>query len=132
MNFRTVLLVCCISMLSATMVGANSNTDRIRPYPKNVRYWQYKGHPVLLLGGSKDDSLFQIPDLEQHLDEIQHAGGNFIRNTMSYRLDHGFEVQPFKKTANGKYDLNQWNDEYWNRFENMLKLTDERDIIVQI
>ncbi|MCK4966946.1 hypothetical protein KAS50_07935, partial [bacterium] len=32
----------------------------------------------------------------------------------------------------GKYDLNQWNDEYWNRFQNMLKWTQERDIIVQI
>jgi hypothetical protein len=30
------------------------------------------------------------------------------------------------------YDLNKWNDDYWNRFENMLKLTNSRDIIVQI
>jgi hypothetical protein len=35
-------------------------------------------------------------------------------------------------TADGKYDLDNWNDEYWRRFENMLKLTSERDIIVQI
>lgn len=27
--------------------------DRIRPYEKNPRYWQYRGEPVLLLGGSK-------------------------------------------------------------------------------
>ncbi len=44
------------------------NADRIQPYPQNPFYWQYKGKPVLLLGGSVEDNLFQIPDLEAHLD----------------------------------------------------------------
>jgi hypothetical protein len=105
---------------------------RIEIYPKNRAYWQYNGKPVLLLGGTKDDSLFQIPDVGEHLDLLKSVGGNYIRNTMSSRNDKGFEVRPFKKLANGKYDLNQWNREYWNRFEKMLKLTQERDVIVQI
>ncbi|MCK4293613.1 MAG: hypothetical protein KAY65_10485, partial [Planctomycetes bacterium] len=88
--------------------------DRIQPYKKNPCYWQYKGKPVLLLGGSKDDNLFQIPDMKEHLDLLASVGGNYIRNTMSSRSDKGFEVQAFKKLANGKYDLSQWNDEYWN------------------
>ena len=29
-----------------------SEADHIRPYEKNRFYWQYKGKPVLLLGGS--------------------------------------------------------------------------------
>jgi len=103
-----------------------NNSDRIQPYQVNPRYWQYKRQPLLLIGGSKDDSLFQIPDLQEHLNLLASVGGNVIRNTMSDRRDHGFEVE------NGKYDLNQWNDEYWRRFETMLKLTAERDIIVQI
>ena len=36
---------------------AVSDSDRIQPYETNPRYWQYKGKPVLLLGGSKDDDL---------------------------------------------------------------------------
>ena len=63
---------------------------------------------------------------------MKSVGANYIRNTMSDRHDRGFEVYPFKKLPNGKYDLNQWNGEYWKRFENMLKWTSERDIIVQI
>jgi hypothetical protein len=105
---------------------------RIRPYWKNPYYWQYKGQPVMLLGGSKDDNLFQIPDLKEHLDEMKAAGGNYIRNTMSDRPDFGYEVYPFLRRPDGKYDLNQWNDEYWTRFANLLKWTAERDIIVQI
>jgi len=108
------------------------DANRIQPWSKNPRYWQYKGQPVLLLGGSKDDSLFQIPDLKEHLDAIQKAGGNYIRNTMSDRNDKGFEVYPFQRRPDGKYDLDQWNEEYWRRFKNMLRWTAERDIIVQI
>lgn len=106
--------------------------ERIKPYGKNPRYWQYKGKPILLLGGTKDDNLFQIPNLKQHLDELVRAGGNYIRNTMSVRKDGEFEVEPFKQLPNGKYDLNEWNEEYWKRFETMLNLTRDRDIIVQI
>jgi hypothetical protein len=111
--------------------GASAD-DRIQPWVDDPRYWQYKGEPVLLLGGSKDDNLFQIPDLKEHLDEMKAAGANYIRNTMSDRKDKGFEVYPFKQRPDGKFDLEQWNDEYWRRFEAMLKWTAERDIIVQI
>ena len=107
-------------------------SNSIRPWSQNPRYWEYKGKPVMLIGGSKDDNLFQIPDLREHLDEMVQVGANYIRNTMSDRPDKGFEVYPFKKLSNGKYDLNQWNEEYWSRFENMLRWTAERDIIVQI
>lgn len=104
--------------------------DRIRPYARNQRYWQYRGQPVVLLGGSKDYNLFQIPDLDEHLRLLASVGGNYIRNTMSSR-DSG-DVQPYTRTADGRYDLESWNDEYWRRFESLLRLTHELDIIVQI
>jgi len=112
--------------------AASSSKRWIEIYKQNPAYWQYNGKPILLLGGSKDDNLFQIPDLKEHLDLLKSVGGNYIRNTMSSRKDKGFEAQPFKKLPNGKYDLDLWNDEYWRRFYNMLKLTQECDIIVQI
>ncbi len=106
--------------------------EAIQPYHENPWYWQYDGRPILLLGGSKDDNLFQLPDLEQHLDEMKAVGANYIRNTMSDRHDRGYEVYPFLRLPNGKYDLNRWNPEYWSRFERMLRLTHERGIVVQI
>jgi len=105
------------------------DAGRVQPCEANPRYWQYKGKPVLLLGGTKDDNIFQIPGLKEHLDLLASVGGNYIRCTMSGRDDGN--LQPFAQ-ANGKYNLDQWNDEYWNRFERMLKLTRERDIIVQV
>jgi len=130
---RQVFCIASLILAFGNIRAAGSNRDaRIRPYKGNPYYWQYKGKPVMLLGGSKDDNLFQLTELKEHLQEIADAGGNYIRNTMSDRRDKGHEQYPFKRLANGKYDLNQWNDTYWQRFANMLRWTSERDIIVQI
>lgn len=118
--------------VALTSSRAAENDDRIQPWSKDARYWQYEGQPLLLLGASKDDNLFQLPDLREHLDEMVRVGANYIRNTMSDRQDRGFELYPFQKLPDGKYDLDRWNEAYWQRFENMAKWTEERDIIVQI
>jgi hypothetical protein len=110
--------------------GKSGFSNDIQPYTDNLKYWQYKGQPVLLLGGSNNDNLFQSPDVEEQLDLLQSMGGNFVRNTMSSR-DSG-DVWPFFRMEDGKYDLNKWNEEYWVKFENLLKLTTERNIIIQI
>ncbi len=102
---------------------------RIRPYAENPYYWQYKGRPVLLLGGTVEDNLFQIPHLVAHLDLLRSVGGNYVRNTMSAR-DPG-NVQPFAKRGD-TYDLNAFNPEYWRRFASLLAESAKRDIIVQI
>jgi hypothetical protein len=130
----TATLVGLVLVTVAVQAMAADASARVQPYAKNPRYWQYKGQPALLLGGSDDDNLFQWPadQLRPHLDKLAAAGGNYIRNTMSDRQDKGFELYPFKQLSDGKYDLDQWNDEYWQRFATMLKWTAERDIIVQI
>jgi len=128
-------LLAGLVLLLATWAGSEAlyaSDGRIDIYGPNPAYWQYEGKPVLLLGGSKDDNLFQLPDLKEHLDLLKSVGGNYVRNTMSARSDKGFEVHAFKQLASGLYDLDQWNDEYWRRFENLLTWAEQRDIIVQI
>lgn len=47
--------------------------------------------------------------------------------------DDATRIQPYAKNPfYWRYDLNQWNQEYWDRFEKLLRLCRERDIIVQI
>ncbi|MEN8115985.1 MAG: putative collagen-binding domain-containing protein [Bacteroidota bacterium] len=112
----------------------NSKDNRIQPWDENPWYWQYKGKPVMLLGASGDDNLFQWPAeiLIPHLDSMKSVGANYVRCTMSDRQDKGFELYPFVKLENGKYNLEQLNDEYYNRFDFFLQETQKRDIIVQI
>ena len=125
----TILLIFYFGTISA-------KDNRIQPWKENPWFWQYKGKPVMLLGASGDDNLFQWPEklLIPHLDSMKLVGANYLRNTMSDRVqpEKGFELYPFKKLENGKYDLNQWNEEYWQRFEFFLNETKKRDIIVQI
>ena len=120
------------ALAGAVCAAGGGDEDRIRPSEQYPRYWQYKGEPVMLLGGSVKDSLFQIPHLEAHLDEMKAVGANYIRNTMSDRKDRGFELWRVVQLPDGRYDLDRWNESYWERFENMLKWTAEREIIVQI
>ena len=112
----------------------NSENNRIKPWSENPWFWQYKGEPIMLLGASSDDNLFQWPTetLVPHLDSMKEVGANYVRNTMSDRQDKGFELYPFLQLENGKYDLEQWNEAYWNRFDFFLSETEKRDIIVQI
>ncbi|MBN1670391.1 MAG: hypothetical protein JXR37_05140 [Kiritimatiellae bacterium] len=104
--------------------------DRIRPYSENPRYWQYKGKPVMLLGGSKTDHIFLAEGLKAHLDEMAEVGANYVRCTMSQRQEK--ELKPHKLLDDGIYDIDQWNEEYWKRFQNMLKWTAKHEIFVQI
>ena len=95
----------------------------------NPFYWARRGKPVLLLGGSDEDNLFNHPNLWDNLDTLKTCGGNYLRCTMSSR-DQG-NVQPYSKTGE-QYDLDRVNPEYWSRLEEFLGLAHARDVIVQI
>ncbi|MBD3375468.1 hypothetical protein GF406_10570 [candidate division KSB1 bacterium] len=108
------------------------NQNRIQPYTENPTYWQYQSKPVLLVGTSSDDNLFQSDTLERELDSIVSHGGNYLRCTMSGR-DSG-NVKPFVMSIESpsKYDLENLNPEYWQKFEHFLQATHERQMFVQI
>lgn len=131
-HFLIMITSVSVNTLHAAPIEAIKVEDRIQPSESHPFYWQYKGEEALLVGGSARDNLFQMTDLKDHLDEMKGIGANYIRNTMSDRIVSGFEVSAFRKLDSGKFDLNEWNDEYWNRFDNILRWTAERDIIVQI
>ena len=133
LTHQSLLTLTAVGIGVASMYGESSaapSSDRIQPCAKNPRYWQYRGQPVMLLGGSQTDHIFLLDDLKPHLDEIAAVGGNYVRCTMSQR--EGPELKPHKRLPDGTFDLDQWNQEYWTRFVNCLKWCEERDIIVQI
>ena len=121
-------------VFALTLFAVVGSAQSIEPWAENRFYWSRGGEPVLLAGGSDDDNLFQWPDerLREQLDLMKEVGANYVRNTMSDRPDGGFEVYPFYRRADGKYDLERWNPEYWRRFERFLQWTEERGVVVQI
>ncbi|MFO7826062.1 MAG: hypothetical protein R6V72_19155 [Cyclobacterium sp.] len=135
---KSTLYFTCLALLLSTASCEKEGDEEqkaklegsIRPWSENPAYWEYKGEPVLLLGATDNDNLFQHPNLKSHLDSLQAIGGNYIRNTMSDR-DPG-DLRAFATNEAGKYDLNLWNEAYWQQFDSMLHWTAQRDIIVQI
>jgi hypothetical protein len=123
-NMRSLIIFLCFCS------SMQSYAQKISISEANPRFWSLDGKPTLLLGGSVEDNLFQILDLEKQLALLSAAGGNYVRCTMSSR-DAGNEW-PFAKNQDGLYDLRQFNEAYWARFENFLKLTAEKNIVVQI
>lgn len=131
-SFPTCLrcIVLCLVLIPTLNLFSQQSTPVIEPYSEDPRYWQFDGKPVMLLGGSVTDHLFLIDDLQEHLDQIHSVGGNYVRNTMSQRESK--DLKPHLLLADGKFDLDHWNEDYWRRFENMLTWTAQRNIFVQI
>ncbi|MEM1222194.1 MAG: hypothetical protein AAGH40_05470 [Verrucomicrobiota bacterium] len=109
-----------------------SGAEALKPYSQNPYYWEYNGEPVAIFGASDDDNLFQWEEAEliEHLDRLVGAGGNQIRNVMSSRDDGN--IAAFKLVSSGTYDLDQWNNAYWDHLDTLLKLAHKRQIFVQI
>jgi len=132
-NYPILLLLTTIFLLTLscrTQLPEKFILKGIHPSVKHLQYWTYNGKEILLLGGSDEDNLFQMPNLIKQLDLLASVGGNYVRNTMSSR-DSG-NVWPFLKNEEGLYDLKQYNPEYWSRFDTFLQETKKRNIIVQI
>jgi hypothetical protein len=150
--FSPMLLFAAMTALMLLIVSCQPNdyedrdAMRIKPWSEDPRYWQYRGEPLLLLGGSDQDNLFNHPNigpygLEAHLDLLTSVGGNYLRNTMSSRdridpdsdLYNDNNLYPFyRDEETGLYDLSRWNDDYWDLFTNYIEMTAQREIIVQI
>ena len=133
-NKNSGFAIRCISKEPAIYAG-------IKPWDENPNYWQYRGKPILLFGGSDRDNIYQWAGdgtrLTDHLDTLQNSGGNYIRCTMNSReyTPEGYRWDslpyPYKK-VNDKYDLTQWDEVYWNKLRTFLYETQERGIIVQL
>lgn len=126
----TVLFVISFTILHQAAIAQNHQEEAVRPYHDHPMYWQYKGEPVMLIGGTDSDNVFQLHYLEQHLDDLAAVGGNYVRNTMAF--SRAEDAWPYQMNDEGKFDLDRFNPEFFERFEQLLQLAFERDIIVQV
>ncbi len=110
----------------------DSQPKGVSTFPGNRYYWQVNGRPMLLLGGSPraegvaDVGVFHLPNLVEHLDALVAVGGNWTRCLMSGQEASG--RWPFARVGD-RYNLDQWNEAYWERFELFLRESQARGII---
>ena len=105
------------------------------PHPAVVadaRYWQYQGQPVLLLGGSKDDNLFQIPDLKEHLDDMHAVGAQLHPQHDERSPGQGFRSLSVQAAGRRQVRSRSVERRLLAAFREHAPLDQQRDIIVQI
>ncbi len=128
---KKLFLITCLGCVCFAGIIRAQNPAGLQVSQEFPQYWEYGGEPLMLLGGSDEDNLFQLSGLEEQLNLLLSVGGNYVRNTMSSR-DSGNVWAFYLDPKSGIYDLNQWNPEYWRRFQELLELSSEREVIVQV
>ena len=61
LNHISLCVTILFVLLFSTFIGAfeDGSNEPIKPYAKNPWYWAFQGEPVVLMGGTDDDNLFQ-------------------------------------------------------------------------
>ena len=147
-------LVCLflISLLTVINVAAQP----ISLHPQNPHYFQYKGKPTVLVTSAEHYGavLNADFDFEKYLQTMYEEGMNYTRIfTGSYvEIPGSFNIEnntlapavgsfltPWKRTdevglykGEKKFDLNEWNPDYFKRLKAFISLANDLDIIVEV
>jgi hypothetical protein len=154
--YLTVLLLPLLT--SAADPGPSTAIGPLRPHPDNPCWFVRPDGQVVWLTGSHTWANFQergiegqTPDFdyEGYLDFLERHGHNFIRlwsweqaQWMQF-VDKGVPVRykphPYQRTGPGKaldgglkFDLTEFNDEYFQRLRRRVELAGERGIYVSV
>jgi hypothetical protein len=136
---------------------ADSPGAVFRRHPASARCFLFRGAPVALIGATEHYGAVLNGDFDYvpYLDELQRHGLNVSRLFAFYREMEGSikglgyantlapqpgrEVMPWRRTGPGKandgglkFDLEQWNDAYYDRLKSFLREAGRRGIIVEI
>ncbi len=148
-KFVYILLV---SVFFVIKLGAQP----ITLHPENKHYFQYKGEPMVLVTSAEHYGAVINTDFdfEKYLKTMHNEGMNYTRifvgsyveipgsfgignNTLAPAT--GSFLTPWKRTeeeglykGEKKLDLNEWNQDFFNRLKEFVSLADKYDIIVEV
>ena len=130
--------------------AAASAAEPLRLHPDNPHYFLFRGKPAVLItsGEHYGSVLNRRFDSRKYLDtlaadnlnltrvftgmyrEVPGESFDIARNTLA--PEEADFVQPFRRTRPQKYDLSQWNDEYFRRWRDFVSYARQRQIIVEV
>lgn len=116
--------------------------------PKNPHYFLYQGKPTVIVGSGEHYGAVMNLDFnyDTYLETLQKDGLNTTRLFVGayYEQPGAFGIQrntmapaedklilPWNKKQ-GKYDLNSWNEAYFQRLQDFMQKAAERGVIVEI
>lgn len=131
-------------------VALVSTAEPLRLHPDNPHYFLFRGKPTVLItsGEHYGAVLNRAFDFRKYFDtlaadrlnltrvftglyrEVPEESFGIARNTLA--PEETDFVQPFRRIAPQKYDLSQWNEEYFRRWREFVSYAAQRDIIVEV
>jgi hypothetical protein len=144
-----------LSLLTALLLAPLAAfAEPIRLHPQNPRVFEYRGKPLVLITATEHyGAVMNRPfRWEPYLDDLVDKRMNVSRLFVLYRelqtavnpystckpetLDY---ISPYPRTGPGdardrlpKYDLDQWNPEFFQRLHGFLSAAEKRGIIVEV
>jgi len=155
LNFKNLTRAICLSVmvLGSCVISAQP----IRLHPFNPHYMEYKGKPAILVTSGEHYGSVINPafDYIKYLNTLQKDGLNYTRiftGSMYWEIEGDFGItdntlapargtalSPWKRSdatgnANGgnKFDLDQWDEAWFNRLKSFVEEAQKRNIIVEV
>lgn len=138
----------------AVLCGAATSWPSIRIHPDNPKYFLFRGKPLVLVTASEHyGSVLNRPfNFEKYLEDAALHKMTLTRTFLLYRELQSARnpsspckpespdyIAPFPRTGPGKamdgepkYDLDQWNPEYFTRLHRFLDLASAKGIVVEL
>ncbi len=149
MRNKLILLYWVISSLSLS-------AQPICLHPANPHYFLFRGKTTVIVSSAEHYGAVINPafNYTQYLSTLKADGMNYTRiftgvyfeNAQSFGIekntlapDPGMALTPWRRSnipgavyGGNKFDLDQWNDDYFQRLRDFVRKADEQDIIVEI
>ncbi|MDO8951478.1 MAG: hypothetical protein Q7U86_02575, partial [Draconibacterium sp.] len=138
------------------IIGFNSFTQPISLHPQNPHYFLFEGKPTVLITSAEHYGAVLNADFDykKYLQTMHDEGMNYTRifagsyaeipgsfgignNSLAPAV--GSFIAPWKRVdepglfkGEKKFDLNEWNPEYFARLKDFISLADELGIVVEL
>jgi hypothetical protein len=114
-----------------------SSASPVGVHPDNPHYFVFRGEPLILV--SSGDIYYDVfsprQDFREYLDTLAAHGSNFTRIypagcTAFVPSDGAGSILPWVRLGNGRFDLDRWNPEFFERLHAFMRHAADRDVIV--
>ncbi len=142
-----------ITLLLATLA---LSAQTLRLHPENPHYYEFRGKPFLAVTSAEHYGMLLNADFDyrKYLDTMAAEGMrltrfftglyrevpgsfNITRNTLAPTPDRF--LTPYRRTNTSgaldglnKWDLTNWNPDYWERLRSILSYAEEKGVIIQV
>jgi hypothetical protein len=140
----------CLSSLTIVFAGLLTAAEPLRLHPDNPHYFLFRGEPAVLVTSAEHYGAVLNADFDyrKYLDALASdklnltrvfsglyrelpGSFNITRNTLAPADETKF-VTPFKRLAPLRYDLNSWNDAYFERLRDFVSEAGKKGIVVEM